>query len=100
MQLPFFQLKEELSREKDLRASFEASHNSLLQRVTDMERIVESERGDVHTLAQDCKTLRKEAVSARENCEKTQRLKSQLEALVTQLQEDAGGLINEIISTR
>lgn len=55
-----------------------------------MERIVESERGDVQTLAQDCKTLRREAVSAREECEKAQWLKGQLEALVTQLQEDAG----------
>jgi len=55
-----------------------------------MEKIVESERGDVQTLAQDCKTLRREAVSAREECEKAKRLKTQLEALVTQLQEDAG----------
>ena len=55
-----------------------------------MEKIVESERGDVQTLAQDCKTLRREAVSARQECEKAKRLKSQLEALVTQLQEDAG----------
>ena len=58
-----------------------------------MERIVESERGDVQTLAQDCKTLRKEAVTAREECERAQRLKGQLEALVTQLQEDAGTLL-------
>lgn len=63
---------------------------SLLQRVSDMERIVESERGDVQTLAQECRTLRTEAVSAREECEKAQRLKGQLEALVVQLQEDAG----------
>lgn len=83
------ELKEELVREKDLRASLEESHTSLLQRVSDMERIVESERGDVHTLAQDCRALRKEAVSAREECEKAQRLKGQLEALVIQLQEDA-----------
>lgn len=63
---------------------------SLLQRVSDMERIVESERGDVQTLAQECRTLRTEAVSARDECEKAQRLKGQLEALVVQLQEDAG----------
>ena len=63
---------------------------SLLQRVSDMERIVESERGDVQTLAQECRTLRTEAVSAREECEKAQRLKGQLEALVVQLQEDTG----------
>ena len=73
-----------------------------MQRVSDMEKIVESERGDVQTLAQDCKTLRREAVSAREECEKAKRLKSQLEVLVTQLQEDASmeksGL--EIFNTR
>lgn len=79
-------------REKELRASLEESHTSLLQRVSDMERIVESERGDVQTLAQDCQTLKREAVSAREECEKARRLKGQLEALVTQLQEDAGVL--------
>ena len=91
-----------MSRERDLRSSLEDSHTSLLQRVSDMEKIVESERGDVQTLAQDCKTLRREAVSAREECEKAKRLKSQLEALVTQLQEDASmeksGL--EIFNTR
>ena len=90
---PFFfcyKLKEELIREKELRSSLEESHTSLLQRVSDMERIVESERGDVQMLAQDCQTLKREAVSAREECEKAQRLKGQLEALVTQLQEDAG----------
>ena len=62
-----------------------------------MEKIVESERGDVQTLAQDCKTLRREAVSAREECEKAKRLKSQLEALVTQLQEDTGTNISVML---
>ncbi|XP_022799550.1 coiled-coil domain-containing protein 150-like [Stylophora pistillata] len=81
------ELTEELKREKDLRSSLEESHLSLLQRVSDMEKIVESGRGDVQTLAQDCQTLRREAVSAREELEKVQRTKGQLEALVTQLQE-------------
>lgn len=79
-----------MTRERDLRSSLEESHLSLLQRVSDMEKIVESGRGDVQTLAQDCQTLRREAVFAREECEKAKRLKSQLEAIVTQLQEDAG----------
>ena len=77
-------------REKELRSSLEESHLSLLQRVSDMEKIVESGRGDVQTLAQDCQTLRREAVLAREECEKANRLRGQLEAIVTQLQEDAG----------
>ena len=55
-----------------------------------MEKIVESGRGDVQTLAQDCQTLRREAVSAREELEKVQQAKGQLEVLVTQLQEDTG----------
>ena len=55
-----------------------------------MEKIVESGRGDVQTLAQDCQTLRREAVSAREELEKVQQAKRQLEVLVTQLQEDTG----------
>ena len=79
-----------MTREKDLRSSLEESHLSLLQRVSDMEKIVESGRGDVQTLAQDCQTLRKEAVLAREECEKAKRLKSQLEVIVTQLQEESG----------
>ena len=64
-----------------------------------MEKIVESERGDVQTLAQDCKTLRREAVSAREECEKAKRLKSQLEALVAQLQEDTGTVEPRLTTT-
>ena len=84
-----------MTREKDLRSSLEESHLSLLQRVSDMEKIVESGRGDVQTLAHDCQSLRREAVLAREECDKAQRLKGQLEVLVTQLQEDAG-----IISVR
>ena len=79
-----------MTREKELRSSLEESHLSLLQRVSDMEKIVESGRGDVQTLAQDCQTLRREAVLAREECEKEKRLKGQLEAIVTQLQEDTG----------
>lgn len=82
------ELTDELNREKDLRSSLEESHLSLLQRVSDMEKIVESGRGDVQTLAQDCQTLRREAVSAREELEKVQQAKGQLEVLVTQLQED------------
>ena len=40
-------LKEEISREKSLRASLEDSHNTLLTRVREMESIVEVERNEV-----------------------------------------------------
>ena len=51
-------LKEEISREKSLRASLEDSHNTLLTRVREMESIVEVERNEVkkivNTFAPSC----------------------------------------------
>ena len=41
------EIKEELMRESDMRASLEQSHKSLLQRIQDMEGIVEAEREEV-----------------------------------------------------
>ena len=61
---------------------------------------MESGRGDVQTLAQDCQTLRREAVLAREDCEKAQRLKNQLEAIVAQLKEESGRLSMIKLTTR
>ena len=41
------ELKEEINREKSLRASLEESHNTLLTRVREMESVVEVERNEV-----------------------------------------------------
>ena len=41
------ELKEEVSREKSLRASLEESHNTLMTRVREMEHVVETERDQV-----------------------------------------------------
>ena len=90
LNLLLFQLREELSRETELRSSLEASHLSLLQWVSDMDEIVETERQDVQKLASECKNLRQEAAQAREDYQKEHSLRRQLEGLATQLQESAG----------
>ncbi|KAK3746553.1 hypothetical protein QZH41_017036, partial [Actinostola sp. cb2023] len=82
------ELKEELSCEKGLRSGLENSHNSLLSRVNDMESLVETEREQVHLLAKECDTLKKESVASKQEYNKEHRLRMQLETLVTQLQED------------
>lgn len=43
----FPQCKEELSQQVSLRITLEESHDALLQRVQDMEKVVEVERGQV-----------------------------------------------------
>ena len=41
------ELKEEVTREQSLRSSLEESHNTLLVRVREMEKLVENERNGV-----------------------------------------------------
>jgi predicted nucleic acid-binding Zn-ribbon protein len=47
MQRRINELKEECDREKSLRKSLEESHNTLMERVRDMEKLIESERKEV-----------------------------------------------------
>ena len=47
MQRRINELKEECDREKSLRKSLEETHNTLMERVRDMEKLVESERKEV-----------------------------------------------------
>lgn len=87
-------MKNELNREKELRSSLEESHNSLLQRVSDMESIVNAERDSVQTLAEDCSMRKREALMAREEYEKEHRLRLKIEAVLSQLQKDTGETSN------
>ena len=89
--LLLFQLRDELSRETELRSSLEASHLSLLQRVSDMDEIVETERQDVQKLASECTNLSQEA---RKDYQKEHSLRRQLEGLATQCQESSGMFSN------
>ena len=73
-----------------MRSSLEESHSSLLQRVSDMEGIVNTERESVQTLAEECRMRKREAIMAKEEYEKEHRLRLQLETVLGQLQMDTG----------
>lgn len=72
MQRRINELKEECDREKSLRKSLEESHNTLMERVRDMETLVESERKEVKSLSMDCNSLRNDALNVREELKITQ----------------------------
>ncbi|EDO39485.1 predicted protein [Nematostella vectensis] len=94
------ELKEELSREQQMRSSLEQSHTTLLQRVNDMDRVVETERGDVQALAAECQELKREASTTKEEYNKERKMRLQLETLVTQLQEDSANTDAELGTLR
>ena len=73
-----------------MRSSVEESHSSLLQRVSDMEGIVNTERESVQTLAKECRMRKREAIMAKEEYEKEHHLRLQLETVLGQLQMDTG----------
>lgn len=79
MQRRINELKEECDREKSLRKSLEESHNTLMERVRDMEKLVESERKEVKSLAKDCQGLRNDALNVREELKLTQAQRDSIE---------------------
>ncbi|XP_071805005.1 coiled-coil domain-containing protein 150-like [Asterias amurensis] len=60
------ELREEITRETSLRSSLEDSHATLLERVQQMEGVVQSERQEVQILASDCSELRQEGARIQE----------------------------------
>ncbi|CAC5405195.1 unnamed protein product [Mytilus coruscus] len=79
MQRRINELKEECDREKSLRKSLEESHNTLMERVRDMEALVESERKEVKSLSMDCQSLRNDALNVREELKQTQAQRDSME---------------------
>ncbi|XP_063410200.1 coiled-coil domain-containing protein 150-like isoform X5 [Mytilus trossulus] len=80
MQRRINELKEECDREKSLRKSLEESHNTLMERVRDMETLVESERKEVKSLSMDCQSLRNDALNVREELKLTQAQRDSIES--------------------
>ncbi|XP_077998846.1 coiled-coil domain-containing protein 150-like [Glandiceps talaboti] len=79
------EMREELVREISLRSSLEESHATLLERIQDMEGVVESERSEVKTLAKDCTQLRKEGIKAKAENKREYQLREQMESAIKQL---------------
>ncbi|XP_067851439.1 coiled-coil domain-containing protein 150 [Heptranchias perlo] len=79
------EMKEELVQEVSLRKALEESHIHLLQRVQDMEKVVEVERKQVKVLQQDSLTLRKDGQITQERLQQEQQKTSDLEKMHKQL---------------
>ncbi|XP_038061280.1 coiled-coil domain-containing protein 150-like isoform X2 [Patiria miniata] len=83
-------LREELAREGSLRRSLEQSHAALLDRVREMEGVVESERQQVQILSSDCSDLRQEGVRIQEEKRNHATRQTRLEEVVKTLRADLG----------
>ncbi|XP_065060921.1 coiled-coil domain-containing protein 150-like isoform X2 [Rhopilema esculentum] len=82
----------QLEREIALRQSLEDAHEALLQRIHDMETIVDSERGQVTDLVNSWDNAKKEAVATKEAFANEHELRVQLEGLLSQQEEDFGAV--------
>ena len=84
------QLQEELSHEKKVRIGLEDSHKDLLERVTEMEEIVEKENSEMKLLSGDCGRLKQDLSNTRSHYEREYQTRMQLEKLVERLNGDLG----------
>ncbi|CDQ87643.1 unnamed protein product [Oncorhynchus mykiss] len=79
------QLKEQMSQESARSFENEKSHSALLQRVEEMERVVEMERRQAHTVQADCHALRSDGQATRQRLQEEKdrghRLQEQCEQL-------------------
>ncbi|MBN3298522.1 CC150 protein, partial [Amia calva] len=81
------ELREQLSQEVSLRREIEESHGALLQRVQDMERVVEVERGQVQVLQQDCQALQTDGQDTRQQLHREAARAQELEGQCQRLRE-------------
>jgi len=78
----------QLQREVTLRQSLEDAHDALLARCRDMELVVVNGRGQVNELVDNYDCAKHEAVATREAFDNEHELRIQLEARVTQQEQD------------
>ncbi|KAJ8410671.1 hypothetical protein AAFF_G00186280 [Aldrovandia affinis] len=85
------ELKAQLSQEADCRLEMEQSHGPLLQRVEEMEGLVELERERVQALQTDCQALQRDRQEVRQVLREERERASQLEKHCQQLRDKADG---------
>ncbi|ELU00029.1 hypothetical protein CAPTEDRAFT_187093, partial [Capitella teleta] len=89
------EMKDELSRESELRGSMEESHATLLTRIQDMENIVDKEREEVKSLTADCNSWKKETAKAHGNMQTEMELRAKAEESHLKLVEEKENLLEE-----
>ena len=75
-----------------MRENFEDSHEDLLDRVSEMEKLVERENKEMKLLSGDCTRLKKELNETRSRCDREYQTRMQLESLIERLKQDAGNI--------
>ncbi|XP_007231077.3 coiled-coil domain-containing protein 150 isoform X1 [Astyanax mexicanus] len=93
------QVREELEEEKTSRLEAEQSHSALLQRVEEMEGVVEREREQVKLLQADCHALRADGQETRAELQEKDELTGRLQKECEQLRDQSEGkdtLISEL----
>ncbi|XP_061073350.1 coiled-coil domain-containing protein 150 [Conger conger] len=84
-----FELKVQLSQEADLRLEAQRTHDALLQRVKEMEGVVEMEREQVQVLQTDCQAMQSDRQGVRQALKKEAERASLLEKQSQQLRDNA-----------
>ncbi len=80
-----------------MRQSLEEAHEALLQRVHDMESVVDAERNQVNELVTNWDNTRQQEAATKEAFANEHELRMQLEALLTQQEHDFGELNNQTL---
>ncbi|XP_016414509.1 coiled-coil domain-containing protein 150-like isoform X2 [Sinocyclocheilus rhinocerous] len=83
-------MKEQMARETTALLEAEQSHNALLLRVEEMERVVERERRQVEVLQADCHALRTDGQANRAELKKREELILGLERECRELRDQSG----------
>ena len=73
-----------------MRLSLEGSHKDLLDRVTEMEQIVERENADMKLLSGDCAKLKQELSQTKAHYDREYQTRMQMEKQVERLNNDLG----------
>ncbi|KAK2880728.1 hypothetical protein Q8A67_017996 [Cirrhinus molitorella] len=86
----FAKMKEQMAQETTALLEAEQSHNALLLKVEEMERVVERERKQVEVLQADCHTLRTDGQTNKAELKKKEELIIDLERQLQQLRDQSG----------
>ncbi|KAL7825402.1 hypothetical protein AOLI_G00326090 [Acnodon oligacanthus] len=95
------QMKEEMAEETAARLEAEQSHRALLQRVEEMEKVVEREREQVKLLQADSHALRSDGQETRAELQEKEELIDHLQKECEQLRDQSDGketLVSELTS--
>lgn len=92
------ELREELRHEKNLRQNFEDSHEDLLSRVMEMEKLVERENHEMKLLSGDCARLKKELNETRSQYDREYQTRMQLEGFVERLRHDTEEMESKLLN--